>query len=469
MAAEIEAAGGTVEKFAGDAVMAAFGAPEALEDHAERALHAALSMQHRLSSSFGGELTLRIGVNTGEVVVGRARADSSFVSGDAVNVAARLEQAAAPGEILVGERTARAARGAFEFDEPQTVEAKGKRGGVSARRLRSALSLMRPRGVGGLRRAFVGRDDSLARLYEAFRECAARREAALVTVVGEAGVGKTPLARDVAGDLHPLAARDRLQEAWVELLEELSAERAIVVLVEDLHWAEDPLLDLLEHLVRRVRGPLLLIGTARPELLDRRPGFGHGRGGFEAIWLEPLDPGSAGELVRALVPAELPAAVRDLVVERAEGNPFFVEEVLATLIDRGVLEPSDGGFEVRELDADVEIPDSVRAVLAARIDLLPPNEKAALQAAAVIGRTFWSGPVHELLGGLEPDFRVLEDRDFVRRRGGSSLAGEPEYAFKHALTREVAYEGLPKARRARLHAAFARWVEAFGAGRDEHA
>jgi class 3 adenylate cyclase len=154
MAAEIERAGGTVEKFAGDAVMAAFGAPAALEDHAERALHAALAMFRRLEA----ELELRIGVNTGEVIVGRPRAGSSFVTGDAVNVAARLEQAAAPGEILAGERTVLAARGAFEFGAPRVVEAKGKRDGVPARRVVRALTLMRPRGVGGLRNPFVGRD-----------------------------------------------------------------------------------------------------------------------------------------------------------------------------------------------------------------------------------------------------------------------------------------------------------------------
>src|SRR5438128_10266028 len=169
MAAEIEAAGGTVEKFAGDAVMAAFGAPEALEDHAERALHAALSMRRRLASTFSGELALRIGVNTGDVVVGRARADSSFVSGDAVNVAARLEQAAAPGEILVGERTVSAARGAFEFAEPATIQAKGKPEGVVCRKLVRALSLLRPRGLGGLPPVFVGRDRELAQLHDAFR------------------------------------------------------------------------------------------------------------------------------------------------------------------------------------------------------------------------------------------------------------------------------------------------------------
>ena len=191
MTAEIEAAGGTIEKFAGDAVLAAFGAPEALEDHAERALHAALAMQHRVE---GG---LRIGVNTGEVVVGRPREGSSFVSGDAVNVAARLEQGAEPGEILAGERTIAAARGAFEFGEPTTLEAKGKADGIPCRRVMRALTLMRPRGVGGLAPAFVGRDDELARLHSAFHRAVERSHPVVVTVVGDAGVGKTRLAREL--------------------------------------------------------------------------------------------------------------------------------------------------------------------------------------------------------------------------------------------------------------------------------
>src|SRR5437762_10788229 len=184
MLEEVERAGGTVEKFVGDAVMAAFGAPSALEDHAERALHAALAMQRRLAELFDGELELRIGVNTGDVVVGQARAGSSFVSGDAVNVAARLEQAADPGAIVVGERTVAAARGAFEFEQPATVDAKGKPEGVIARRLVRALSLMRPRGVGGLARTFVGRDLELERLVRAYAAAVERRQPRLVTVLG---------------------------------------------------------------------------------------------------------------------------------------------------------------------------------------------------------------------------------------------------------------------------------------------
>jgi class 3 adenylate cyclase len=530
MAEEIELVGGTVEKFVGDAVMAAFGAPTALEDHAERALHAALAMQRRLQELFGEQLALRIGVNTGEVVVGRPREGSSFVTGDAVNVGARLEQAAGPGEILVGERTAAAVRGAFELAEPVTLEAKGKPDGVVAQRLVRALSLMRTRGVGGLRTVFVGREAELERLRDEYERAVAEGSARFVVVAGDAGVGKSRLIRelwawlasqdtqplqrtgrclsyghgttywplaeilrehfelqeddgpdvalerfgdyrylgltlglDVAGELHPLVARERLHDSWAEFLQELVAERPAVVLVEDVHWAEDDLLDLLDSLVAQVEGPLLLIATARPELLERRPAWHR-----YALPLEALRESTAGELLDGLVGAELPAQLRDAVVERAEGNPFFVEELLATLIDRGVLQRQNGGWTCAELPEGFEVPDTVQAVLAARIDLLPPAEKAALQAAAVIGRVFWTGPVYELVGGA-PDFDLLAERDFVRRRAGSSIGGEREYAIKHALTREVAYASLPKAKRAQLHAAFALWVERSAEANDEHA
>jgi class 3 adenylate cyclase len=535
MSAEIEEAGGTVEKFAGDAVMAAFGAPEALEDHAERALHTALAMQRRLEAVFAGELSLRIGVNTGEVVAGRPREGSSFVSGDAVNVAARLEQTAEPGEILAGERTVSAVRGAFEFDVPRTIEAKGKAGGVACRPLVRALSLMRTRGVGGLARAFVGRDEQLDLLKAAYRRAVEGSHPVLVTILGDPGVGKTRLARelweqladeepeplrrtgrclaygqgitywplgevlkehlgilesdspdevrcrlaerailgltlglDVVGDLHPLAAQDRLHAAWIAFLSELTAERPLVLLIEDVHWAEQPLLDLIERIGRDATGPLLLLATARPDFVAGRTGWGS-RVDSATIWLEPLPADAAGLLVDSLLAGVLPGRVRELIVERAEGNPFFVEEVLESLIDARVLERENGAWRTNELPPDFEIPDSVQAVLAARIDLLGEAEKAALQAAAVIGRTFWTGPVYELVEGLQPDLHLLESRDLIRQRSGSSLDGEVEYVFKHALTREVAYSGLTKVRRARLHAGFAEWIERFGEGRDEHA
>jgi len=535
MAAEIDTAGGTVEKFAGDAVMAVFGAPASLEDHAERALHAALAMQRRLRTLSDETLALRLGVNTGEVVVGKAREGSSFVTGDAVNVAARLEQAAEPGDVLVGERTVATVRGAFEFAEPQTIQAKGKPEGVECRRLVRALSLMRPRGVGGLRRAFVGRDDEMTLLEGAYEWVEAEREPRLVTILGDAGVGKTRLVRefwerlggrspeplrrtgrclsygqgitywplaevlkehlgilesdpptvvlerlgsreilgltlglDVARGLHPLAARDRFQDAWVDFLDEIVAERPTVMLIEDVHWGEEQLLDLLERLVRDTRGPLLLVATARPELLEQRPGWGarvHGA----TIELEALSSEEAVRMLDELLGGTLPAGLREVVVQRAEGNPFFVEEVLGTLIDRQLLERQNGSWHLAHLPSDFAVPDTVQAVVAARMDLLEPDEKQALQAASVIGRIFWAGPVYELVQAAQPDLRILEERDFIRRRPGSSIAGDREYAIKHALTREVAYASLPKARRAHLHSAFARWLERTGDGRDEYA
>jgi class 3 adenylate cyclase/tetratricopeptide (TPR) repeat protein len=536
MAAEVEAAGGTVEKFVGDAVMAAFGAPAAQEDHAERALHAALAMRRRLEELFGDGLALRIGVNTGEVVVGRPREGSSFVTGDAVNVAARLEQAAEPGEILAGERTVAAARGAFEFGRSETVEAKGKAGGVLGRPLVRSLSLMRPRGVSGLRRVFVGRDAELDVLKHTYGAACEDGKPRLVTIMGDAGVGKTrvvrelwewlseqspeplrrtgrclsygqgitywPLAEalkehlgisesdppeailrhlegreilgltlglDVSGDLHPLVARDRMYETWVRFLEELATERPTVLLVEDIHWAEEPLLDLLDQVVSDVEGPLMLLATARPELHDARPRWVAHRAGSTVLQLERLSARDATQMLDELLGGDLPAPLSHVVVERAEGNPFFVEELIGMLIDRGLLERTNGGWSVRDSPDGFAIPDSVQAVLAARIDLLDAPEKAALQAASVIGRTFWAGPVYELVARMEPSLRVLEERDFVRRRSGSSLPGEQEFAIKHALTREVAYASLPKAKRARLHAAFAAWLERTGGGRDEHA
>jgi class 3 adenylate cyclase len=534
MAEEVTLAGGTIEKFAGDAVMAAFGAPAALEDHAERALHAALAMQRRLGELFGGELALRIGVNTGQVVVGRPREGSSFVTGDAVNVAARLEQAASPGEILAGERTAAAVRGAFELDAPQSVGAKGKPAGVECRRVVRALSLMRPRGGRGLGTTFVGREPELALLEATYRRTVEHGEPHLVTIIGDTGVGKTRLVRELwqrlaaespepylrtgrclpyghgitywpfgevlkehlgilepdtpeqirarlgpredlgltlglgpPAGLHPLEARERLHETWVEFLAELVAERPTVLLLEDLHWAEDELLELAERIVREVTGPLLVLADARPELLDRRPSWGSRLRNATVLRLEPLSSADSERLLEELLSLELPAEVRALVVEHAEGNPFFVEEVLATLIDRGVLARENGAFAVHDLAPELELPDSVHAVVAARIDLLPPREKAALQAAAVVGRIFWTGPVGELVGE-EVSFELLEERDFVRRRTGSTMPGEREFAIKHAVTREVAYASLPKARRARMHAAFASYLERGGA-RDEYA
>ena len=214
------------------------------------------------------------------------------------------------------------------------------------------------------------------------------------------------------------------------------------------------------------RGPLLLLGTSRPDLGRGRAAWRARGRAAETLWLEPLSSSDTTRMLEELVPAELPAELRDVVTRRAEGNPFFLEELVRTLIDRGVLTRTNGGWTASPLSEDLVIPDTVHAVVAARIDLLDSAEKAALQAAAVIGRTFWSSPVYELLEGVEPDLRLLEERDFIRHRSSSALLGEREFVIKHAVTREVAYESLP---RAHLHARFADWLERVGEGRDEHA
>jgi len=536
MAEEIERTGGTVEKFAGDGVMAVYGAPAAFEDHAERALHAALAMQRRLQELFEGEVELRIGVNTGEAVVGEARAGGSFIAGDAVNVCDRLQKAADPGGVLAGERTVAAASGAFEFGEPRTIEAKGKAGGVDCRPVLRALSLSRPRGAGGLRRVFVGRESELELLRATYRRAAAHAEPHLVTIVGEPGVGKTRLVRelweilakeepvpvrrtgrclpygdgitywplgellkehlglrdsdrpdealqklegreilglalglDVARELHPLDARERLHEAVVAFVDELASERPAVVLVEDVHWAEDDLLDLLERIVADVRAPVVMLATARPELQDRRPTWGAGKRNATAMWLDSLPAQEASRMLDEMLPAVLPAELRELVIDRAEGNPFFLEELVGELVDAGVLEKRDGEWTLGTHQLDFTMPDTVHAVLAARIDRLPATEKAALQAGAVVGRVFWTSSVVHLLAGEEPDFDLLEERDLIRSNRGSMIAGDREYAIKHALTREVAYASIPKARRGRLHAMLADWLEAGDLGKDEHA
>ena len=513
MAAEIALGGGTVEKFIGDAVVAVFGAPAAQEDHAERALQVALWMQARLAGLFGERLALRIGVNTGEIVVGRPREGSSFVTGDAVNVAARLEQAAPPGRVLAGERTAALVGGAFEFEEPTTIEAKGKPEGVACRRLIRMVAPRRPRGGRGLETTFVGRERQLAALRRELHRSIEAGRPRVVSLVGEAGVGKTSVLREfrsrlpedvrfrlgrclsygrgvtfspladvlrselgvreedppeavlarlggreilaltlglnVAGDLDPRAAGQRLQEEWVTLLDGLVTQAPVVLAVEDLHWAAEALLELLDRVLDEVAGPLLLLATARP-------GGPSLRATGDSVDLEPLSEEEAEKMLDRVLGAPLLAPARGLVIGHAEGNPFFLEEVLAELIDRQLLERRNGEWALRDGESGLGIPDSVQGVLAARIDLLPSPAKTALQAAAVIGRSF-SPPALASLVGSAAEVRTLVERGFLRPT-------EPELVFKHALTREVAYGSLPKAERARLHASYAAWLEEQEAG-----
>jgi class 3 adenylate cyclase len=530
--------GGTIDKFIGDAVMAVFGVPRVHEDDAARALRAALdlgdvvaALNDQLERDWGVRIALRTGVNTGEVMTGD-HVSGRLVTGDSVVVATRLVEGAKAGEVLVGERTAAAAAGAFEFGKPRVVAAKGRKDGVRAHRLLRALSWDRPPGVPAAGNVFVGRRAELELLMTTHERVVRSGEPHLVTILGEPGVGKTTLVRELRkrlgegrawylgrclaygraatyqplaeilrrrlglddaepeeavlnrlGDdgiltvtlghapdphLHPQEVRRQLQEAWVELLNELAKEGPTVVVVEDLHWAQDALLELLERVVQQARGSLLMLVTARPELIERSPAWTAGAANASRLRLEPLSSQEAAGMLAELA-GPLPNHLRDLVLDRAEGNPFFVEEAFATLSDRGVVGRGAEGWTALETPAQLPVPDSVQGVIAARIDLLPSVAKEALQAASVVGRTFWEGAVRELLDGALFDPGLLEERGFVRVRRKSTLGRERELVFKHALTREVAYGALPLARRARLHARVGEWLERTGADAEAHA
>jgi len=559
MRSEIEAEGGTVEKFIGDAVMAVFGVPASHEDDPARALHAALKMMDRLIQvnkelieSQGVSLQMRVGVNTGEVLANtNPQPGQPMVTGDAVNAAARLQSAAHPDQILVAERTARAVRG-FNFNEIGDLQLRGKSIPVTAFELIGREEGASERGIPGLIAPMVGRDSELALLHSVYERTAGERRPNLVTLYGAAGVGKSRLTRefldwvrateptpmvvrgrclpygdgvaywplaeilkDVAGirdsdsatealhritdlgerfltpqltidptatvaalahtmgvtdpdrsfaALDPREVRARTNAAWRSLFTALSETAPLVAVVEDIHWADPALLDILEELTEKVLGPLLIICPARPELADRRSGWGGGRRNHTSIFLDPLTPEDSDALVGSLLAiADLPAEARQAMMEKAEGNPFFLEEIIRHLIDQGHLVRRGNNWQAGPNLDHIEIPDTIQGVLAARIDLLDTLEKRVLQQAAVVGRTFWPSPVTGLLNGdgdqVGTILEHLEERELIQSRLGSSLAGEPEYIFKHVLTREVAYESLPRRDRGSAHAAVAMWIE----------
>lgn len=554
MASIIELWGGSVEKFIGDAVMSVFGIPSMHEDDAERALRAALEMQARLGEMnpelrerHGVELAMRIGVTTGEVIAG-AGGDQFMVTGDAVNVAVRLQQTAEPGDVLVGERTYAATRGAFGFEPREERSLKGKALPVAAWRLIGTTQLVRPRGV-GVSTVLVGRQRELDLLHDLYRATVDDARPRLVTILGEAGIGKTRLTEeflvrarsdarppavytgrclpygqgitywalreilwgaagillddsasaageklrrliiellDGSGDevreaervtfalattagisladnpldrMSPESIGEELGLAWPRFLSALAARRPVVVVIEDLHRAESPLLDMMEHLVSRSTGSVLLVATARPELGDMRPGWSPRRG-MSQVALEPLAGADAVELLEGLLPQVGPE-LREKISGRAEGNPFFAEEIVGHLIDEGVLAREGEQIVQADSDAAVTIPDTVRALLAARVDALPGDEKRVLQDAAAVGRTFWLSSLESMRGGapIRGVLSGLESKGLIVVRPTSSLPGQMELSFRHGLTRDVAYQSIPKGRRARAHADVARWIE----------
>jgi class 3 adenylate cyclase/tetratricopeptide (TPR) repeat protein len=503
--------GGIVEKFAGDAVMAAFGVPQAHEDDAERAVRAALAI---LDSVKELGLEARIGIEAGEVVVDSA--ESTFATGEAVNIAARLQQGTPKNTILIGPGAQRLTLGRFDLEDEGPVEIRGRAEPVWAWRVICLAG--GPRRSAGVRQApLVGRDAELELLANTYERAVRDRRGHLFTIYGDPGVGKSRLASEFVSGLEsatvlygralpygegvtysaladmvktaagiadddPLddaleklreccpdeavadllalasgvleavkAERNQQEIAWAarEWAEKLAEPQPLVLIFEDIHWAEDALLDLIEHMATWVRGvPILILCLARAELLDLRPGWGGGRVRATAIELEPLGRSDSEALVEALLDGELTVEDRQALLDKTEGNPLFVEETV-----RMLAEAEGEGIE--------RIPDTLQALIAARIDHLPPGEKELLQGAAVMGRIFWKSAVAELvLEGTEIE-PILDDlllREFVRPEPRSTITGEEAYRFKHVLIREVAYSGLSKAARAGYHQRFAEWL-----------
>jgi class 3 adenylate cyclase/tetratricopeptide (TPR) repeat protein len=515
--------GGTVEKFIGDAVMAVFGIPTAKEDHAIRALRAAVELREALEGlneelerEWGVRLETRTGVNSGEVIAGDPAGGQALVTGDAVNVAARLEQTAGPSEILIGDSTRALAGGAIEAEPVGPLVLKGKSEPVVAWTLVDVTTR-----EGQLARKLdapmLGRDDELARLRAALEAVARGREVHRVTVLGPAGIGKSRLMRELAESVgseagvltgtclpygegvafRPLAeivreaAGDADAHAWIEellagdqhahaiaeqvlqvaglaeageaardahwavrrLFEALAAERPLVVVFEDVHWADGPLLDLIEFVTdTSANAPVLIVCLAREEFAEQRPEWAHAGRRSSVIRLERLSDATTVSLIDDLgSEGALSDEQRAQLVARSEGNPLFVEQMLALIGESG------GGAE------SLSIPPTIQALLAARLDRLPVEEAQAIGAASVVGREFWRDAVAALAAageGARLD-AVLDSlaRKQLLGRGRVALTGESGFAFRHALIRDAAYDSLTKEGRADLHERFATWVE----------
>jgi class 3 adenylate cyclase len=520
---EIESFGGVVEKFIGDAVMGLFGAPVAHGDDAERAVRAALVVRDCVDELAGGDLQIRIAVNTGEAVVSlgaRPSHGESMVAGDVVNTAARLQSMAPVNGVVVGQETYLETRDAIEYEVTESVVAKGKEHPVKAWVALHALTEAGERARTNT--SMVGRAGEISILRTLWERAAGEGRPHLVSIFGPAGVGKSTLSAEfsrVAADLgarvvhgrclpyresgaygalaahvlnlcggfesdtaHAIAQKLRVRTAALlagsdadpevvaghlgaivgvdagseasdrealfdsarVFLESVAREQPTVLVFEDIHWADPSLLDLIDTLTTRVRGlPLLLVTLARPELLDTRERWGSGLSAYTALTLEPLNREQARELAVRRLGDDVRA---EEVLRLAEGNPLFIEQIAASIGETPL----------------GSLPTSVRGIVAARLDALPHAERALLLDAAVIGKVFWI----ESLRALDPEsgdlthlLHELERRDLVRREPVSIIEGQQQFAFTHVLIRDVAYDLLPRADRARRHALAAAFFE----------
>jgi class 3 adenylate cyclase len=541
--------GGRVQKFVGDAVVAVFGIPVVNEDDALRAVRAAAglgagmdALNAELTRDWGVTLEVRTGVNTGEVVTGDPAIGDALVLGDAVNVAARLEQVADSGEVLLGQSTFRLVRDAVEAERVTPLHLKGKGAPVVAYRLNG----VDPGAPGHARRQdapIVGREPELRLFAWVYERVVATSSSHLLTILGQAGAGKTRLVTEAVAALPgatvlrgrclsygegitywpvaeivrqaagitdtdpPAGARAKLRRlisddpdappdgpaereraqvaasiaqligleaapgpaeeaAWAfrRLLELLAARGPLVVVLDDLHWAEPGLLDLVEHVADYGRGaPILLVAMARPEFLEQRPGWAGGKLNATTLLLEPLGEDESVKLLAALAgPVALPEAAARPITRAAQGNPLFLEELLAALVEEGRLRRQDGTWGAGNLE-DLRLPPSIQALLTARLDRLEEGERAVLERAAVAGQVFEQSAVAELSPPSEraqvpARLEALVRRELLRP-APSRLAGDQGFQFRHLLLRDATYDSIPKQARAELHELFAVWIE----------
>jgi class 3 adenylate cyclase/tetratricopeptide (TPR) repeat protein len=521
MQAALERHGGTVEKFIGDAIMSVFGIPTMHEDDALRAVRGAVEMRDELARVneeldrvHGVRIAARTGVNTGQVVAGDASARQKLVTGDAVNVAARLEQTAGPGEIMLGDDTYQLVRDAVRVEQLEPLSMKGKSEPVAAWRLVELLPDV-PAFTRPIAAPFVGRAQELAALEHAFETAAREGDCRLATIVGPPGIGKSRMARELIGALsgrarvlvgrclpygegitywplaeivRQLAGRDlerglaelmkdtdqpalvpaRIaaaigmgdgasspeETAWAfrKLFEALGRKEPLLVVVDDIHWAEPTLLDLLEYLVSFSTGvPILILCLARPELFDGRPTWAAPRPNTTLLPLSPLSAHETKNLIdRLLEQRMLSDQMEARIVEAADGNPLFVEQMLAMQADA-------------EGDGDRVVPPTIHALLTARIDRLGPEEREVIERASVEGRLFHRGAVAELLPPharprIAAQLMSLIRKEFVRP-DRELFPGDDGFRFNHILIRDAAYESIPKRLRAQLHERYAEWLE----------
>ena len=546
---ELEAFGGTVEKFIGDAVVAVFGAPVAHEDDPERAVHAALAITRAIAElneeDSWLDLHIRTAVHTGEALVvpaARAVEGEGQASGDVMNTAARIQGGAPIDGIVVGEGTYRATAHAFEYRELEPVEAKGKTEPIPIWEvLAEKAAPQRP----AVRTPLVGRDEELAYLTDFWSRTLEERGAHLVTLVGLPGMGKSrlllalsehaelggstlwgrcvpygegitywPIAEileerarikqsddpatvatklgalldglgtDDLDELRTMAAAlanligapttprgtyEATEISQAELhwgirrvLRLLAEDRPLLIVLEDLHWAEPTLLELVLYLVEEDVGPILVVCSSRPELADVQPPFLLEDDRRHVRTLEALSDEDSESLLGSLLGADAGSDAMSKLLEAAAGNPLYLEELVGML--------ADSGFEVGGDVATMPVPESLQALIGARLDGLAPREKRVSQHSSVAGSVFWAGAVSHLQGsheGVTDSLETLERRDFVYENRPSSVVGDREYAFRHILIRDVAYDRLPKGRRAELHARFVDWLREISVGAED--